>query len=291
MLQLIQANANDFEKILQQALSYNPIAAKQLENAVHYSVLGGGKRFRPFLVRLVGELYDIDINSALNASVAIELIHCYSLIHDDLPAMDDDDLRRGQPTIHKKFDEATAILAGDILQTMAFSHLFRLNLPQQKIIALSQCLNIASQDMVSGQMLDMQAENKDTDQLSLKDVQQIQQLKTGAIIAASAKFGAILGDTSDEEQKNIYQWGLELGEAFQISDDLLDMYGAEEKAGKRLQKDNDHGKVTFVTLLGTDGATDRISQLQQNAAKRLKKYGNKADNLSHLWQWLIARDF
>ncbi|MFV0320934.1 MAG: polyprenyl synthetase family protein [Alphaproteobacteria bacterium] len=291
MLQSIKANAQDFEVILQKALSYNSIAAKQLENAVHYSVLGGGKRFRPFLVRLVADLYNVNKELALNASVAIELIHCYSLVHDDLPAMDDDDLRRGQPTTHKKYDEATAILAGDILQTMAFSHLLRLNLSQQKIIALSQCLTIASQDMVSGQMLDMQAETKDANELTLKDIQQIQRLKTGAIIAASAKFGAILGNASNEEQKNIYQWGLELGEAFQISDDLLDMYGSEEKAGKRLQKDDDHGKVTFVTLLGAKGAKERVLQLQQSAAQRLAKYGNKADNLNGLWQWLIARDF
>lgn len=290
MLSTIQANSNDFDTILQKALWQNPIVAQSLEEAVHYSVLGGGKRFRPFLVRIVASLYDVDAALALNASVAIELIHCYSLVHDDLPAMDDDDLRRGQPTTHKKYDEATAILAGDILQTMAFTHLLGLDYPQKKIVALSQCLSLASQDMVSGQMLDMQAESKDANELTLKDIQQIQCLKTGAIIAASAKFGAILGNASIEEQENIHKWGLELGEAFQISDDLLNIYGSEEKAGKRLQKDDEHGKVTFVTLLGTKGAKDRIHQLQQSAAQRLAEYGNKADNLNDLWQWLVARD-
>ncbi|MFV0431450.1 MAG: polyprenyl synthetase family protein [Alphaproteobacteria bacterium] len=290
VLQNIQANAFKFENLLKEALSQSSIASPLLLDAIQYGSLDGGKRFRPFLVAQIAALFDVDETLALKAAIPIELIHCYSLIHDDLPAMDNDDLRRGRPTVHKKYDEATAILAGDMLQSLAFEYLSQLNLESSKTIRLLQILSHGAQNMVSGQMFDMAAENQDANTLSLKDIKNIQQLKTGALIAASAQFGAILGSASSQDEANIYEWGLELGEAFQITDDLLDTFGNEEKVGKRLQKDDKHGKVTFVTLLGIDGAQARVTNLQKSAYLRMEKYGSKAQIINNLWQWLAQRD-
>ncbi len=291
--QLMAEQASRFENVLEDYLSNLPQTSSQLYHAIKYSSLGGGKRFRPFLVSQVAKLWNIDESLALKAAMAIELIHCYSLVHDDLPAMDDDDLRRGKATLHKKYDEATAILVGDALQSLAFEALSspQLELAAEKKLKLIHALSSAAgaHGMVLGQMLDMQGERAES--LTLNEVENIQRFKTGALIACSAQFGGILGGASAKEEKKLYQWGLFLGEAFQITDDLLDHLGNSEKMGKKLQKDDAKGKVTFVTLLGEEGAKARLYELEQHSENLLDDWGEKSNHLKDLWAWLIKRDY
>ncbi len=289
---LMAENAGRFERIIEAYLKDVPQISMQLHEAIKYSSLNGGKRFRPFLVRQIAQLWDIDENISLKAAIAIELIHCYSLVHDDLPAMDDDDLRRGKLTIHKKYDEATAILVGDALQSLAFEYLSQkaFDVPLDVKIKLISALSRASgvHGMVLGQMLDIESEK--AQYLTIAEIENIQRFKTGALIACSAQFGAIIAQAAAEQEEKIYQWGLALGEAFQITDDLLDHFGDSQKMGKKLQKDDVKGKITFVTLLGVEGAQLRLSSLEKSAKELLEEFGKKAQILNELWAWLIKRD-
>ena len=259
-----------------------------LTDAMRYAVQGG-KGLRGFLVLEGARLHGVSPDQAVAAAAAAEALHAYSLVHDDLPAMDDDDLRRGQPTVHVKWDEATAILAGDALQTLAFELLSDPALgPAEVRIALVAGLARAAgaQGMVLGQALDMAAETSATP-LTLVQITRLQAGKTGALIRWSAEAGAVIAGA---DPAPLAAYATALGLAFQIADDILDVTGDAAKAGKRLQKDAAAGKATFVSLLGLDGARDRARALVEDAEAALLPYGDAADTLRHCARFVIARD-
>ena len=250
----------------------------------------GGKRLRGFLVVSAAQLFEAPREGHLLAASAIECLHAYSLVHDDLPCMDDDDLRRGHPTVHKKWDEATAVLVGDALQTFAFELLARddvhanANVRVQLIKTLARASG--AEGMVLGQAQDIAAESTGTD-LSLDEIMVLQANKTGALIRWSAEAGALL---AEEDPEALRRYATALGLAFQIADDILDVTGDEEKAGKRLQKDADAGKATFVSLLGLDGARARARDLVAEAVDALCIYDARADGLRAAANFVISRE-
>jgi len=247
--------------------------------AMRHAVLSGGKRLRAFLAVESAALFNAPAAQALRAAAAVECLHAYSLVHDDLPCMDDDDLRRGQPTVHVRWDEATAVLAGDALQTLAFEILAA---PQGGIdprlqVRLIHRLAVASgaAGMVGGQALDIAAETAD-EPLDLAAITGLQALKTGALIGWAAESGAILGRSDPAPMR---RYAADLGLAFQIRDDILDVEGDPEAAGKRLRKDAEAGKATFVALLGLDGARAKARDLAASACDTLNPYGSAAETL------------
>ncbi len=249
----------------------------------------GGKRLRGFLVLESARLHGVDASQAIWPATAIEALHAYSLVHDDLPCMDNDDLRRGRPTVHVKWDEGTAVLAGDALQTLAFELCTRPETGKPEIRAeMATTLAKASgaQGMVLGQALDIAAETASAP-LSLGEITRLQAGKTGALIEWSACAGARLAQA---DPTPLRQYAQALGLAFQIADDILDIEGDAEKAGKRLQKDADAGKATFVSLLGLDAAKARAAELVGEACAALDGYGAKAETLKDAARFVIARD-
>ncbi|WP_425044948.1 polyprenyl synthetase family protein [Primorskyibacter sp. S87] len=249
----------------------------------------GGKRLRGFLVLESARLHGIGPEQALWPALAIEALHAYSLVHDDLPCMDDDDMRRGRPTVHVKWDQATAVLAGDGLQSLAFELVTRpVTGPGDVRADLARSLAKAggAQGMVLGQALDIAAETA-TDPLTLEQITTLQAEKTGALITWSACAGAVLAQADPEPLR---QYALRLGLAFQIADDILDVEGDATKAGKRLQKDAHAGKATFVSLLGLDASKTRASELVDQACDALAGYGGEAQCLRDAARFVIARD-
>ena len=259
----------------------------QIAEAMRYAVLNGGKRLRAFLVQESAGLFDVAPDVADGAAAAIECLHAYSLVHDDLPCMDDDDLRRGLPTVHVKWDEATAVLVGDALQTQAFAFLSSLKTEAETRVALIARLAQASGvlGMVGGQAMDIAAETAAAP-LTLDQITRLQAGKTGALIRWSAEAGAILGG-ADTAPLGAYAEAL--GLAFQIQDDILDVEGDSEAAGKRLRKDAEAGKATFVSLLGLENAKTRAQQLVDQACDALAPYGSRADNLRQAAIYTITR--
>lgn len=261
-----------------------------LWEAMRYGSLGGGKRLRPFLVVQTAGLFDVRPDHALRAGAAVELIHCYSLIHDDLPAMDDSDLRRGRPTVHKHFDEAIAILAGDGLLTLAFEVLADPAThpdPSVRCALVAALAAAAGPDgMVGGQMVDLVAETRSFD---LDQVKRLQRLKTGALMAFSVDAGAILGQAGPGERTALADYARDLGLAFQIADDLLDVEGTEADLGKPVGQDAVAGKATFVSLLGIAGARDEARALAERAAGHLACFGDRADRLQQLAHFVVSR--
>ncbi|MCH9020448.1 MAG: polyprenyl synthetase family protein [Proteobacteria bacterium] len=262
----------------------------RVAEAMRYATLNGGKRLRPFLVVAGAQLFEVSEPSARRTAAAVEMIHCYSLVHDDLPAMDDDDVRRGRPSCHVAFDEATAILAGDALLTYAFE---ALSAPETHASAAVRCelvrgLAVAAGcgGMVGGQMIDLLAAESTLD---IDGVTRLQKLKTGALIAFACEAGAILGEAGAEARAALAGYGHDLGLAFQIADDLLDIEGSEAETGKAVGKDAAAGKATFVGLLGVDGARDRARVLVDRAVGRLARFGDKADSLRAVARFAIAR--
>ena len=251
---------------------------ERLIAAMEHALLGGGKRFRPLLVMETATLFDAPAEPALQAAAAVECLHCYSLVHDDLPAMDDDALRRGRPTVHIAFDEATAILAGDALQTLAFEVLGGVSAEPAIVLELVQGLAVAlgARGMAGGQQLDMAAE---TQQLLLAEIKTLQAMKTGALIAFSVDAGAVLGRAKPDERASLRRYAEALGLAFQISDDLLDKTGDPAKTGKATGKDAGAGKATFVSLLGEAGARAELAKAEAEAIAALQGFGAKADGL------------
>lgn len=249
----------------------------------------GGKRLRGFLVIETARLFNVPASQSLFAAAAVECLHAYSLVHDDLPCMDDDDLRRGQPTVHKKWDEATAVLVGDALQGFAFELLSRRGAgdPTQRI-ELVQTLAKASgaEGMVLGQSQDIAAETAGR-ALTLYEIRDLQRNKTGQLIEWPARAGAILGRA---DPLPLLQYANAIGLAFQIADDILDVEGDAETAGKALRKDADAGKATFVSLMGLEGAKAEAQALVEQAETALSSYGEKAQTLKALARYIIARD-
>ncbi|WP_108860613.1 polyprenyl synthetase family protein [Ruegeria sp. Alg231-54] len=249
----------------------------------------GGKRLRGFLVMESARMHGIDTTQAIWPATGIEALHAYSLVHDDLPCMDDDDLRRGRPTVHVKWDEGTAVLAGDALQTLAFELCTRPEVGNAEVraeLALTLAKASGAQGMVLGQALDMAAETAAAP-LTLKQITTLQAGKTGALIEWSACAGARLAQADPEPLR---QYAQALGLAFQIADDILDIEGDAEKAGKRLQKDAEAGKATFVSLLGLNAAKSRAAELVDQACAALDGYGAKAETLKDAARFVIARD-
>ncbi len=260
----------------------------EITQAMAYATRGG-KRLRGFLVLESARLHDIEETQAIWPATAIEALHAYSLVHDDLPCMDDDDLRRGRPTVHVKWDDGTAVLAGDALQTLAFELCTR---PEAGIaevraeLALTLAKASGAQGMVLGQALDIAAETA-SEPLTLEQITRLQAGKTGALIEWSACAGARLAQADGTPLR---QYARALGLAFQIADDILDVEGDAEKAGKRLQKDAQAGKATFVSLLGLDAARSRAAELVEAACAALDGYGSRAETLKDAARFVIARD-
>lgn len=263
---------------------------QRVVEAMRYSALDGGKRLRPFLTIASADLFSVPRAQALRAGAAVEMVHCYSLIHDDLPAMDDDDLRRGRPTCHKAFDEATAILAGDALLTKAFAVLSDEAThsdgdTRSKIIAaLAEAAGAAG--MVGGQMLDLLAEQSD---LGEEDVERLQTLKTGRLLAASCHIGGLLGQADTEALESLDSFGHCLGAAFQIADDLLDLEATASDLGKATGKDAAAGKATFVSLHGAERARNRAKTLVDQAVAALARFGNDAEPLRAAAAFTVSR--
>jgi len=264
---------------------------KPLFEAMRHAAIGGGKRLRPLLTVATAELFNVDRERALRVATAIECIHVYSLIHDDLPAMDDDDLRRGKPTVHKAFDEATAILAGDCLHALAFEILAEEDTSPDPFVRSELIFELARASgpsgMAGGQMMDLAAE---TDVFDLPTVTKLQQLKTGALIAVSVEAGAILGRIPPEGRIALRGYARDIGLAFQIADDIIDEEGDEALAGKALRKDAGAGKATFVSLLGLPRARAQAAALVEQAVAHLQGYGREADILRAVARYVVERD-
>ncbi|MDB5723605.1 MAG: farnesyl-diphosphate synthase [Novosphingobium sp.] len=263
----------------------------RLFEAVRYAVIAGGKRLRPLLLVATAEMYGVDRAAALRAGAALEAIHVYSLIHDDLPCMDNDDLRHGKPTLHRAFDEGTAVLAGDTLQCFAFEILADPATSGDPFtrIELVQTLAQASgaHGMAGGQMMDIVAETSDFD---LATVTRLQQLKTGALLGAAVEMGAIMGKVPPEARTHLRGYARDIGLAFQIADDLLDHEGDAEAAGKALRKDAEAGKQTFVSLLGAERARTQARMLVDQAITHLSSHGTEADLLRAVARFIVERD-
>src|SRR5215470_11375944 len=265
---------------------------RRLMDAMRYSTLGGGKRLRPFLVVESAAVFGVPREAALLAGAALECIHCYSLIHDDLPAMDNSDLRRGRPTLHKLYDDATAILAGDALLTIAFDIITRDEIHRDAGVrlALTQALARAAGvgGMAGGQILDLAGEGRFGDREPV-DVARLQQMKTGALLRFGCIAGALLGQAGPKEYQALDDFGRALGEAFQIADDLLDVEGDATALGKPAGADAALGKTTFVTQLGIDGAKQRVRDLLARADAALSIFGTKGDVLKAASRFVAER--
>ena len=263
----------------------------RLVEAMRYAAIGGGKRVRPLLVAATAELFGVNRDASINVGCAVEAIHVYSLIHDDLPCMDDDEMRHGKPTLHTAFDEATAVLAGDSLHALAFEILTQADTSTDPFVRAELVATLAKASghdgMAGGQMMDIVS---DEQQYDLRQVTRLQQLKTGALLAAGVEMGAILGRVPPEGRTHLRAYARDIGLAFQIKDDLLDVEGDEKKAGKALRKDEQQGKSTFVTLMGVEAARRQAQMLVEQAGEHLSTYGNDAELLAQLARFIFRRD-
>jgi farnesyl diphosphate synthase len=275
---------------LERILPKSDFPESKLFESMRYGALNGGKRLRPFLVMSAARIFGVADECANRAAAAVECVHCYSLVHDDLPAMDNSDLRRGSPTVHKKFDEATAILAGDALLTIAFEILAdsRTHEDPQVRCKLVTALAKASgaNGMVGGQMLDLIAETTDLD---IGAITRLQRMKTGELIAFSTEAGAILGKASTQHHNALRAYAHDLGLAFQIIDDLLDAEGTEEETGKSVGRDAKAGKATFVTILGADRARNQAKLLSEQAIQHLSVFDGRAKHLEDVARFVVDR--
>ncbi len=287
----LKQTADEVEAFLSDLFETKGAAAPNLIEAMRYSSLGQGKRLRPFFVIETAKLYGANHQSAVRAAAAIECIHCYSLVHDDLPAMDDDDLRRGKPTTHIAFSEATAILAGDGLLTVAFEIAAHPDTHANGSVRadLVHALSMAAgkDGMVGGQMLDLAAEEKESSDLD--EIVTLQGLKTGALFRFSCEAGAILAEAGTEARTTMRKFAEHIGLAFQIADDLLDAESTAEQLGKRTQKDATAGKATFIDLLGLEGARTRANTLVSEACSALESFGENAATLKEAARFLVER--
>lgn len=287
--QYLQARRLIVEEALEAALSEQEGVEARIVEAMRYSLFAGGKRLRPILCLAAAEAVGGEIKAALPAACALEMIHTYSLIHDDLPAMDDDDLRRGKPTSHKVFGEAIAILAGDGLLTEAFVVLGDCNilLPERAVQLVGVIARAASyRGMVGGQVVDMLSQNKPAD---LKTVQQMHSRKTAALISAAAESGALAGGGTDDQVAALAKYGRAVGLAFQIADDILDIEGDTELLGKTTGADLARGKVTYPAAAGLERSREAARDLVNDAITELERFDERADPLRALARYIITR--
>jgi len=263
----------------------------RLVAAMRHGVLNGGKRLRPFLVLETALLFDVDPEIAMPTACALELLHCYSLVHDDLPAMDDDDLRRGQPTVHRAYDEATAILAGDALLTLAFDLVSDPSGHADPTVRaeLTQLLARASGlgGMIGGQVLDLAAEDGSPDE---QEIRTLQSMKTGALIGFACRAGAVLARAEAKQRQALEDYGKTIGLAFQLADDLLDVTSDADTMGKKVGKDAERGKGTLVGLLGVEKTRALLQQTVEQAEAQLSVFGGKADTLRQTARFIVSRD-
>jgi len=282
---------SDIDKAFDALLEVPEDGRERLVRAMRHAAIGGGKRVRPMLLITTAEMYGVSRASAVRAACAIEAIHVYSLVHDDLPCMDDDDIRHGKPTVHKEFDVATAVLAGDSLIALAFELLTDQATSTDPFVRseLVHCLAVASGSggMAGGQMMDIAAEGANYD---VREVTKLQQLKTGALLGAAVEMGAILGRIPEEGRAHLRNYARDIGLAFQIADDLLDHEGDETKTGKALRKDQDAGKATFVSLMGAKKAREQANALSEQAVGHLAGHGKEADLLRALARFVVERE-
>ncbi|ABF53903.1 farnesyl-diphosphate synthase [Sphingopyxis alaskensis RB2256] len=292
LLRATQAEvAEGIDALFDQLLAVPADPRGPLYEAMRYAAIAGGKRLRPLLVRAAGDLFHVDRALTLRVGAAVEAMHVYSLIHDDLPCMDDDDMRRGKPTTHKAFGEATAVLAGDSLHALAFEWLCDPATSADPFVRAELCCELARAagpaGMAGGQMMDLAAETSDFD---LPTVTRLQQLKTGALIAFSVEAGAILARIPAEGRRPLRGYARDIGLAFQIADDIMDVEGDEALAGKALHKDEAAGKATFVTLMGLDRARDQATLLVEQAIAHLGGFGDEAALLRAIARYVVERD-
>lgn len=269
-------------------LNGNP--EERVVEAMRHAALGGGKRLRPFLCLNAAKMFGVDPSRAKRVAAAIEMVHCYSLVHDDLPAMDNSDLRRGKPTVHKAYDEATAILAGDALLTYAFEVLANNATHDDPLVRANLVLGLAksagTSGLVGGQMLDLMAEKQTFD---IGQTTRLQRMKTGELIAFACESGAILGKASQQQRDALRKYAHDLGLAFQMIDDLLDVEGTEQDLGKPVHKDEAAGKATFVTILGADRTRAQAQLLSTQAQRHLDIFESRAQMLRDVAQFVVER--
>lgn len=277
------------ESALDSALPAPDHEPRRLHQAMRHAVLGGGKRMRPALVLAASQCCEGSQETALPAAMAVELIHAYSLVHDDLPAMDNDELRRGRPTCHIAFDEATAILAGDALQTLAFEALGTTAAAPDQVLAMMRVLAEASghQGMAGGQALDLDATGE---QPSVEALETMHRRKTGALIEASLVLGALAANAGEPSISALRQFGGAIGLAFQVQDDILDVEGSAEKTGKPQGSDSNQDKATYTSLLGIEGARERLDSLSQSASDALEGVSGDTELLRALARFIVQRD-
>ena len=287
----MRAIAAEVDDLLDALLPVPDDARAPLYAAMRHAAIGGGKRLRPLLVTATANLFGVDRAAALRAGCAVEAIHVYSLIHDDLPCMDDDDLRRGRPTVHKAFDEGVAVLAGDALHALAFEWLSDPATHPDPFVRCELIEGLARSagpaGMAGGQMMDIAAPGADFD---LAAVTRLQAMKTGALIAFSVEAGAVLGRVSPEARAPLKAYARDIGLAFQIADDLIDATGDEATAGKAVGKDAAAGKATFLSLLGPERARSQADALAEQAVNHLGPWGAEADLLRAIARYAVERD-
>jgi len=294
-LQLLEQDAKTVEARLEEVLSLTKIGGEiyrpeKLVMSMRHGALNGGKRLRPFLLMQVGKLFSANQHHLLQAAVALECVHCYSLIHDDLPAMDDDDLRRGKPTVHKAFNEATAILAGDALLTLAFDILSSKSThddPETRITLISKLAKASGiGGMVGGQMLDLHPESNSPD---FHEIARMQAMKTGALIQFACEAGAICGQASEKELDALTSYGQSIGQAFQLADDILDVTASQKQLGKGTGKDDKQGKQTQLSALGLNAAREMADDLIYKACKSLSIFGERSNLLVEAAHFTVSR--
>lgn len=291
----VQEVASAVETELDRLLPRPDGASAKLDEAMRYACLGGGKRLRALLVVAGGDLFDVPRAQSLRVAAAVEMLHAYSLVHDDLPCMDDDDLRRGRPSLHRAFDEATAVLVGDALQAEAFAVLADTATHPQAAVRAALVAGLAqasgARGMVGGQAIDLAAQTRSAagEPLSMAEITHLQSLKTGALIGFSAEAGAILAQAGEAQRATLRDYAADLGLAFQIADDILDEEGSAAELGKAVGKDQAAGKATFVSLLGLAQAKAKARALTNSAKAKLAVFGPAAGILQELAEFVITR--
>ncbi len=285
---ILEDYSGQTNKILGELLNIETPLSETLLSAMRYSLLSGGKRLRPALTRMIAEMVDGDIEAAVTVGAAVEMIHTYSLIHDDLPSMDNDDFRRGKPTNHRVYGEGIAILAGDGLLTYAFNILSKLSLAPTKALKIIELVSAGAglNGMVAGQVLDLEGENEE---LKLDELQKIHKAKTGALFKSSILAGAYCGQPTEKELNFLEDFSKYLGITFQIVDDILDVIGDEKKLGKKVGSDEKLNKATYPRLMGLGGARKEAQLAGQKAKSALKIFGTKASQLEELVDYIIIR--
>lgn len=286
----LDETAEDIAKTIERLLPESEQAEARLFDAMRYAATGGGKRLRPFLVMQSAKLFSVDSSRARRVAAALEMVHCYSLVHDDLPAMDDADLRRGKPSVHVKYDEATAILAGDALLSLGFEILADSKTHEDPRVRCELVTLLAKASgghgMVGGQMLDLIGEEEDFD---VGTISRLQRLKTGMLMAFACEAGAILGKSDEPHRKALRNYAHDLGLAFQVTDDILDVEADPLETGKPANQDEAAGKATFVTTLGKEKARMRAEMLVAQACRHLHVFGDRADMLKAFARYVLER--